>query len=75
MERRLDTNKTLKEALQEFRLDKKEDIPWIIKLLENPLSPLALPGKISLFNHDCLIEVESRKLSFSNSFSSLLLIL
>ncbi len=66
MERRLDTNKTLKEALQEFRLDKKEDIPWIIKLLENPLSPLALPGKISLFNHDCLHVLLDRKATASD---------
>jgi hypothetical protein len=30
------------------------DVPWQIWLLENPDSPIALPGAITLFNHDCL---------------------
>ena len=44
-----DKNPTLSEALQEFSIDRQEDIPWIIRLLENPQSPIALPGKISLY--------------------------
>lgn len=39
---------------QEINLDNQTDIPLIIKLLENPASPIALLGKISLQNHDCL---------------------
>lgn len=29
-------------------------IPWLVWLLENPDSIVALPGKITLYNHDCL---------------------
>ena len=28
-------------------------IPLIVRLLENPASPIALPGSIDLFGHDC----------------------
>jgi hypothetical protein len=34
-----------------FNLDNTK-IPFVVWLLENPSSPLALPGKISLRNHD-----------------------
>lgn len=48
----------LKEFKREFNLDLDKDnsdpIPKIVKLLENPSSPLALPGEIDLYNHDCL---------------------
>ena len=37
-----------------FAKYKGQKIPAIVRLLENPDSPIALPGKISLFNHDCL---------------------
>ena len=47
-------NITLKSVYQEMNLDNQSDIPLIIRLLENPSSPIALPGKISLHNHDCL---------------------
>ena len=47
-------NKTLGSAYQQINLDSQFDIPLIIRLLENPASPIALPGKISLYNHDCL---------------------
>lgn len=30
------------------------NIPWLVWLLENPQSRVALPGKITLYNHDCL---------------------
>jgi hypothetical protein len=33
---------------------KQSDVPWQIWLMENPDSPISLPGKISLYNHDCL---------------------
>lgn len=47
---------TLEQKLEKFRtnLGDSDPIPKIVKLLENPSSPVALPGKISLNNHDCL---------------------
>jgi hypothetical protein len=30
------------------------EVPWYVRLLENPSSPLALPGAIDLFGHDCI---------------------
>ena len=47
-------NKTLQNAYQKINLDNQSDIPLIIRLFENPNSPIALPGNISLHNHDCL---------------------
>lgn len=51
---RNDAEQTLASALKEIAIDSPEDIPWIVRLLENPCSPLALPGKISLYDHDAL---------------------
>ena len=45
---------TVSEVVNSVQIDKQSDIPWIIRLLENPISPIALPGKISLANHDCI---------------------
>ncbi len=45
---------TVSEVIKSIQIDQPSDIPWIIRLLENPSSPIALPGKISLPNHDCL---------------------
>ena len=50
----MSNNITLKQALSEISIDEPEAIPWIVRLIENPSSPIALPGKISLYNHDCL---------------------
>lgn len=36
------------------RLNRADEIPMIVRLLENPDSFCALPGKIYLYNHDCL---------------------
>lgn len=47
-------NQTLKSAYQQINLDNQSDIPLIIRLFENPKSPIALPGNISLHDHDCL---------------------
>lgn len=44
----------LRDQLTNFSVDEATSIPWIVRLLENSNSPLALPGDISLFNHDCL---------------------
>jgi hypothetical protein len=30
------------------------DIPLVVRALENPASPIALPGAINLFGHDCV---------------------
>ena len=47
-------DQTLKNVYQQADLDEQSDIPFVIRLFENPSSPMALPGKISLHNHDCL---------------------
>ena len=46
----------LQEALEIFQqnANKQSEIPFLVQLLENPVSPVALPGKISLFDHDCV---------------------
>ncbi|AFZ43023.1 hypothetical protein PCC7418_0808 [Halothece sp. PCC 7418] len=44
----------LRDQVTSFSVDSANSIPWIVRLLENSQSPLALPGHISLFNHDCL---------------------
>ncbi len=59
-------NTTLKEALKEITIEQQEDIPWIVRLIENPDSPLALPGKISLFDHDCIHVLLNRKTKLSD---------
>lgn len=45
---------SLKDALRKFGGDKQSEIPFVVRLIENPQSPIALPGKIDLYNHDCL---------------------
>ena len=47
---------TLKEELEIFLKDgdSQSSIPFWVWLLENSQSPISLPGKIDLFNHDCL---------------------
>ena len=45
-------NLTVAEVIKSVQMDEQSDIPWIIRLLENPVSPIALPGDISLANHD-----------------------
>ena len=47
-------NSTLQEEVKSIAIDEPDKIPFRIRLLENPQSPIALPGKINLFNHDCL---------------------
>lgn len=45
---------SLKDALRKFGGNKPSEIPFVVRLIENPQSPMALPGKIDLYNHDCL---------------------
>jgi hypothetical protein len=50
---RLD-NFTLAAAVEDLKGDPPGTIPWLVWLLENPASPLSLPGKIDLNGHDCI---------------------
>ncbi len=45
---------TLAAAYQSLQGDAPSEIPKIVWLLENPASPVALPGNIDLFGHDCI---------------------
>jgi hypothetical protein len=46
--------RTLSEILAEMPGYKQNEIPLFVWLLENPKSPIAMPGYIDLFNHDCV---------------------
>ncbi|WP_406504782.1 hypothetical protein [Streptomyces sp. NBC_00212] len=50
----LDDATTLRAAYEAMPGDDASAIPWYVRLLENPASPLALPGAIDLFGHDCV---------------------
>lgn len=45
---------TLGEVLETLPAANPSDIPWLIRLLENPASPVALPGAITLARHDAI---------------------
>lgn len=45
---------TLNESIKQMNGDPPSSIPFIVWLLENPASPIALPGNIDLYRHDCL---------------------
>lgn len=47
-------NQRLETVYQQMSIDNQSDIPLIVRLFENPSSPIALPGKINLHDHDCL---------------------
>lgn len=49
-----DGERTLREVLASMPGDPADSIPWFVKLLENPASPIALPGAVDLFSHDCI---------------------
>ena len=44
----------LKSGVEKICGDSQAAIPLMVRLIENPASPVALPGKIDLYNHDCL---------------------
>ncbi|MCI4066215.1 Coq4 family protein [Micromonospora sp. R77] len=50
----LDGEQTLGEAYAEMPGDDASVVPWYVRLLENPASPVALPGAIDLRGHDCV---------------------
>jgi hypothetical protein len=45
---------TLDAAYQSLQGDPPDKIPFVVWLLENPASPLAMPGNIDLAGHDCI---------------------
>lgn len=51
---------TLHDAAQQLAIDSEADMPFMIWLLERPSSPIALPGKIDLYGHDCLHAILNR---------------
>jgi hypothetical protein len=44
----------LVDALAKMKGDPSDAIPFVVRLLENPASPVALPGMIDLHRHDGL---------------------
>ena len=49
-----DGERTLGSVYESMPANPASDVPWYVRLLENPSSPLALPGAIDLFGHDCI---------------------
>jgi len=49
-----DGERTLGSVYESMPADPASEVPWYVRLLENPSSPLALPGAIDLFGHDCI---------------------
>ncbi|BAU12406.1 hypothetical protein LEP3755_29350 [Leptolyngbya sp. NIES-3755] len=45
---------TFGDAVQQVFVDPETEVPFIIWLFENPSSPIALPGEIDLYGHDCM---------------------
>lgn len=54
--------RTLAEIFTTLPGDPASSVPWYVRLVENPKSPVALPGAIDLFGHDCLHIVLGRGL-------------
>ncbi|MER7844816.1 hypothetical protein ABTZ03_12850 [Kitasatospora sp. NPDC096077] len=50
----LDDTITLRAAHQAMPGDDASAIPWYVRLLENPASPVALPGAVDLYGHDSI---------------------
>ncbi len=60
---------TLGEAYRSFVKDKQADIPFQVWMLENPASPIALPGNVDLYGHDCIHILLNRGMSnFDEAF-------
>ena len=63
------SNQTLFARINNINNDEQSAIPWIVWLLENPDSIFPLPGKINLYNHDCLHILLERDISlFDEAF-------
>jgi hypothetical protein len=52
----------LREVYRTLPTDHAFSLPWFVKTLENPRSPLAVPGAVDLFGHDCIHIVLGRGL-------------
>jgi len=57
-----DSRMTLRELYRQLPGDTATTVPWHVKLLSNPKSPLALSGAVDLFTHDCIHFVLGRGL-------------
>jgi hypothetical protein len=44
----------LQEVIDTLPAAKADEIPWLVRLFENPASPIAFPGAINLTRHDAL---------------------
>ena len=44
----------LQQVIDTLPAAKAEDIPWLVRLLENPASQIAFPGAINLERHDAI---------------------
>ncbi|HEU5074183.1 MAG TPA: hypothetical protein VFU02_08420 [Polyangiaceae bacterium] len=60
--RSYDDRRTLGELHACLPGDAATDVPWYVRLLENPKSPVALAGAVDLFTHDCIHLVLGRGL-------------
>lgn len=54
---------TLAEVLASMPAAEADDIPWLVRLLENPASRFAFPGAISLARHDAIHALLGRGLT------------
>ncbi|MGV0028486.1 hypothetical protein ACFE35_26145 [Phormidesmis priestleyi ANT.L61.2] len=67
----IDSNRcTLHDAAQQLAIDSQPDTPFIIWLLEHPNSPIALPGKIDLYGHDCLHNIPIARSRYPEKLTS-----
>lgn len=48
------STQTLGDQVFKLGINPPDEIPKIVRLLENPESKLSLPGRITLYNHDCI---------------------
>lgn len=54
--------KTLSSVMKTMPANEQADISAVVKLFENPASPLALPGAVNLERHDCIHAILGRGL-------------
>jgi len=54
--------KKLGTVLKTMPSNEQQDISSVVKLFENPSSPIALPGAINLERHDCIHVILGRGL-------------
>lgn len=59
-------HQTLQTIISSLDGSNQEEIPKIVRLIENPKSPIALHGAIDLFGHDCLHVLLGRGLSIKD---------